>query len=96
MFLSPSVRKSPPLLFTASLLVVLGVLLSRINTFITAYTPPYAAGRYFPSFGEISVTVGFVCLLMLAYRFIVLNFPVITTPHEGVPRTKYSLRRTGS
>ena len=96
MFLSPSVRKSPPLLFTASLLVVLGVLLSRINTFITAYTPPYAAGRYFPSFGEISVTVGFACLLMLAYRFFVLNFPVITAPQETAPRTKYSLRRTGS
>jgi len=96
MFLSPSVRKSPPLLFTASLLVVLGVLLSRINTFITAYTPPYAAGRYFPSFGEISVTVGFACLLMLAYRFFVLNFPVIAAPQETAPRTKYSLRRIGS
>jgi len=94
MFLSPAVRKSPPLLFTAALLVVLGVLLSRINTFITAYTPPYATHSYFPSIGEISVTVGFVCLLMLAYRFVVLNFPVLTT-QEGAPppRTKYSLRR---
>ena len=94
MFLSPAVRKSPPILFTAALLVVLGVLLSRINTFITAYTPPYATHPYFPSIGEISVTVGFVCLLMLAYRFVVLNFPVFTT-QEGAPppRTKYSLRR---
>jgi len=94
MFLSSAVRKSPPLLFTAALLVVLGVLLSRINTFITAYTPPYATHPYFPSVGEISVTVGFVCLLMLAYRFVVLNFPVLTT-QEGAPplRTKYSLRR---
>lgn len=95
MLLSPSVRKSPPLLFTAALLVVLGVLLSRINTFITAYTPPYATGSYFPSVGEISVTVGFVALLMLAYRFVVLNFPVISHPAAGQPpRTKYSLRRT--
>jgi Ni/Fe-hydrogenase subunit HybB-like protein len=94
MFLSPAVRKSPPLLFIAALLVVLGVLLSRINTFITAYTPPYAVHRYFPSFGEISVTVGFVCLLILAYRFIVLNFPVISIPGETAPRTKYSLRGT--
>jgi Ni/Fe-hydrogenase subunit HybB-like protein len=93
MLLSPTVRKSPPLLFTAALMVVLGVLLSRINTFITAYTPPYATHPYFPSVGEISVTVGFVCLLMLAYRFIVLNFPVISLP-EQTPgsRTKYSLR----
>jgi Ni/Fe-hydrogenase subunit HybB-like protein len=94
MFLSPTVRKSPPLLFTAALLVVLGVLLSRINTFITAYTPPYATHPYFPSFGEISVTVGFVSLLMLAYRFVVLNFPVITQPDQSTaPRAKYTLRR---
>jgi Ni/Fe-hydrogenase subunit HybB-like protein len=94
MLLSPKVRKSPPLLFIASLLVVLGVLLSRINTFITAYTPPYATHPYFPSFGEISVTVGFVSMLMLAYRFVVLNFPVISASEPtSAPRTKYSLRR---
>jgi Ni/Fe-hydrogenase subunit HybB-like protein len=95
MLLSPIVRKSPPLLFTAALLVVLGVLLSRINTFITAYTPPYATHPYFPSVGEISVTVGFACLLMLAYRFIVMNFPVISLPEQTpASRTKYSLRGT--
>ncbi len=94
MLLSPAVRKSPPLLFTAALLVVLGVLLSRINTFITAYIPPYATVPYFPSIGEISVTVGFASLLMLAYRFFVLNFPVVSRPGEATsPRTKYSLRR---
>jgi Ni/Fe-hydrogenase subunit HybB-like protein len=97
MLLSPTVRKSPPLLFTAALLVVLGVLLSRINTFITAYTPPYSTHPYFPSFGELSVTLGFVALLMLAYRFMVLNFPVISS-EEGAPapRAKYTLRRAGS
>ena len=94
MFLSPAVRKSPPLLFTAALLVVLGVLLSRINTFITAYTPPYATHPYFPSIGEISVTVGFVCLLMLSYRFVVLNFPILSAPEQASShRTKYSLRK---
>jgi Ni/Fe-hydrogenase subunit HybB-like protein len=94
MLLSPEVRKSPPLLFTAALLVVLGVLLSRINTFITAYTPPYATHPYFPSFGEISVTVGFAALLILAYRFLVINLPVVSQPDvERASRTKYSLRR---
>jgi Ni/Fe-hydrogenase subunit HybB-like protein len=94
MLLSPAVRKSPLLLFIAALLVVLGVLLSRINTFITAYTPPYATQSYFPSFGEISVTVGFMALLMLAYRFVVLNFPVISAQEETRSlQTKYSLRR---
>jgi Ni/Fe-hydrogenase subunit HybB-like protein len=93
MFLSPKVLKSPPLLFTASALVVFGVLLNRINNFIVAYTPPYTTGSYFPSIGEISVTVGFVAILVLAYRFIVMNFPVISEP--GTPTaqpTKYSIR----
>jgi Ni/Fe-hydrogenase subunit HybB-like protein len=93
MFLSPKVLKSPPLLFTASALVVFGVLLNRINNFIVAYTPPYSTESYFPSFGEISVSVGFVAMLVLAYRFIVLNFPVISLPgKETAPQTKYTIR----
>lgn len=93
MFLSPKVLKSPPLLFTASALVVLGVLLNRINNFIVAYTPPYSIKSYIPSFGELSVTIGFVAMLVLAYRFIVLNFPVISLPgKQATPQTKYTIR----
>lgn len=92
MFLSPKVLKSQGLLFTASALVVFGVLLNRINNFVVAYTPPYSTESYFPSFGEISVTVGFVAMLVLAYRFIVLNFPVISLPVKSSPQTKYTIR----
>ena len=92
MFLSPKVLKSPALLFTASALVVFGVLLNRINNFVVAYTPPYSTESYFPSFGEISVTVGFVAILILLYRFIVLNFPVISLPGKTAPQTKYTIR----
>ncbi|MBA4312973.1 MAG: Ni/Fe-hydrogenase cytochrome b subunit [Chlorobiaceae bacterium] len=93
MFLSPKVLKSPPLLFTASALVVFGVLLNRINNFVVAYTPPYSTESYFPSFGEISVTVGFVALLVLAYRFIVMNFPVISLPGQQTAQPKkYTIR----
>ena len=63
MFLSKKVLETPSLLFTASSLVIFGVLLNRIDNFIVAYTPPYSFGSYFPSFGEISVTVGFAALL---------------------------------
>ncbi len=93
MFLSDAVLKSPKLLFTASSLVVFGVLLNRINNFVTAYNPPYKFGTYFPSFGEISVTVGFAALLVLIYRIIVMNFPVISIPNKDyVPNTKYTVR----
>lgn len=93
MFLSPKVLKSPPLLFTASALVVGGVLLNRINNFVVAYNPPYSTASYFPSFGEISVTLGFAAMLILAYRFIVLNFPVISLPGKQTAQpTKYTIR----
>ncbi len=92
MFLSKSVLKSPTLLFTASSLVIFGVLLNRINNFITAYSPPYSFGAYFPSIGEISVTVGFMAMLVLLYRIIVMNFPVISIPDKSYTfQTKYAI-----
>jgi Ni/Fe-hydrogenase subunit HybB-like protein len=93
MFLSPKVVKSPPLLFTAACLVVGGVVLNRINNFVVAYTPPYSFGSYFPSFGEISVTVGLAALLVLLYRAAVIIFPVISLPDRSLaPPSKYSIR----
>jgi Ni/Fe-hydrogenase subunit HybB-like protein len=93
MLLSPGVRKSPRQLFTAAFLVVLGVAINRFNNFVVAYTPPYAAARYVPSFGEVSVTVGFVCLLVLLYRAAVMIFPVISQPDRSMaPKNKYTIR----
>ena len=93
MFLSPKVLKSPLFLFIASALVVFGVLLNRINNFVVAYTPPYSTHSYFPSFGEISVTIGFAAILILIYRFIVLNFPVISLPgFRTAQPTKYTIK----
>jgi len=93
MFLSPRVVKSPPLLLTAAALVVGGVLLNRINNFVVAYTPPYSYGSYFPSIGEISVTVGLASLLVLLYRAAVIIFPVISLPDRTLaPPSKYSIR----
>ena len=93
MFLSKKVLETPSLLFTASSLVILGVLLNRINNFIVAYTPPYSYGSYFPSFGEISVTLGFAALLILIYRIIVMNFPVISQQDKQyVITTKYTIK----
>jgi Ni/Fe-hydrogenase subunit HybB-like protein len=93
MFLSPRVLKSQRLLFTAALLVVLGVALGRFNNFIVAYTPPYSFARYIPSWGEITVTVGCVCILILLYRAAVIFFPVISRPDRSMtPRDKYTVR----
>ena len=93
MFLSRDVLKSPLLLFIAASLVVFGVLLNRINNFVVAYTPPYSFGSYFPSVGEISVTVGFISILVLLYRAAVMIFPVISVPDKSLSsKAKYTIR----
>jgi Ni/Fe-hydrogenase subunit HybB-like protein len=93
MFLSRKVLETPSLLFTASSLVIFGVFLNRVNNFVVAYTPPYSFGSYFPSIGEISVTVGFISLLVLLYRIIALNFPVISQPDgKFAIKTKYTIK----
>jgi Ni/Fe-hydrogenase subunit HybB-like protein len=78
MFLSRKTLNSPLRLFLASTFVIAGVLLNRFNNFIIAYNPYYNPIKYIPSFGEISVTVGCIALLVLAYRVIVIIFPVIS------------------
>ncbi len=79
LFLNKKVLRSPLMLFIASSLVVFGVLLNRINNFVVAYHPPYATHPYFPSFGELSVTLGCAALLILLYRMAVMIFPIIAT-----------------
>ncbi|MCK5457789.1 MAG: Ni/Fe-hydrogenase cytochrome b subunit, partial [Melioribacteraceae bacterium] len=74
-------------------LVIFGVVVNRINTFLVSYDPPYATTSYFPSIGEISVTVGIIALLVLLYRAAVLIFPVISLPDKAlVPKSKYEIR----
>ncbi|MDP2038461.1 MAG: NrfD/PsrC family molybdoenzyme membrane anchor subunit, partial [Ignavibacteria bacterium] len=91
-FLSRNLSKSPLGLFIASVLVVLGVLMNRINNFLVAYTPPYEIHSYFPSFGEISVTLGFVALEVLFFRFFVIQLPIVSVPDKTAPKTKFSIR----
>lgn len=95
MFLSGQVLKSPVALSIASFMVVIGVLMNRINNFLIAYTPPYETTAYFPSIGEISVTLGFVALEILIFRIMVMIFPIVSVPETIAPRTKYSIRGAG-
>ncbi len=93
MFFSEKVINSKLGLFIASSLVILGIFLNRINNFLVAYNPPYAVKSYFPSIGEISVTVGFIALLVLLYRAAVLIFPVISLPEKSLlPKNKFEIR----
>lgn len=83
MFLSKSVLNSPLWLFIASSLVIFGVLINRFNNFIIAYHPPYADHLYFPSFGEVSISIGLICVFILLFRAGVMLFPIISLPDEN-------------
>ena len=70
-------RNNPTWLFIAAASVVFGVVINRLNVYLIGYTPLYADKPYFPALPEIAVTVGFISLIILLYRFFALNFPVI-------------------
>lgn len=80
MFFSRRITRTPAGLFIASACVIFGVLLNRINNFLISYTPPYADTSYFPSLGEISVTLGLIALDILIFRAFVMIFPIISVP----------------
>ncbi len=93
LFMSEYVRKSPEGLFIASSLVIFGVFMNRLNNFVIAYNPPYSQTTYFPSFGEISVTIGFVAMEVLIYRLCVMIFPVISCEEIIIKqKTKFTVR----
>ena len=92
MFFSRAVLNSPLWIFIASCLTIFGVFLNRFNNFVIAYNPPYILQSYFPSIGEISVTVGFICMEILLYRVLVMIFPVISQPDtQHRPVGKYTI-----
>lgn len=76
-------RHSPRGLLTAASLVIFGVIANRLNVFLLAYTPTIEGERYYPAFAEFAVTAGFIAMIVLIYRFIVLNFPVIERLEEA-------------
>ncbi len=75
-------RHTPRGLLTAASLVILGVVMNRLDVFLLAYTPTIQSDSYFPAFTEFAVTAGFIAMIVLIYRFIVLNFPVIERLEE--------------
>lgn len=86
MFLSKKITSSPLGLFLASSFVISGVLINRFNNFIVAYNPFFSPVKYYPSIGEVSVTIGCIALLVLIYRFVVMFFPVIGQEKRDIIR----------
>ncbi len=83
MLLFQSVRKSPFLLFCSSMLFVLAVALNRVDTYITAYMPPFVTGHYFPSLAEVVICFAQIAALIFLYRVVAFIFPVVSQPEHA-------------
>ncbi len=76
MFLTPAAQRSRALLFGGSLLALAGGALYRVDTYITVYRP--APGwDYFPSLGEMTVTVGMAAIGIAVFILVSRLFPVV-------------------
>ena len=73
----PANRNSPRLIFLSAVSLLLAGSVYRINTYLVGYHP-VAGGtwHYFPSVGEIMVTVGIFSLEVMLYLLVVKTLPV--------------------
>jgi Ni/Fe-hydrogenase subunit HybB-like protein len=96
MFMSPGVRASERGMLTASWLTIAGVVVNRFNITITGMIASTGEGFYRPSWMEVWFCLGLAACVMLAYLFIVENFPVFTAEDVAVAearRRPVTLRR---
>jgi Ni/Fe-hydrogenase subunit HybB-like protein len=76
MYAIPAIRKQLWGVVTASALVVIGVIFNRMNVVFTGMAQS-VGGSYFPSIWEWLITIGMWSVLILAYLFVVENFPIL-------------------
>ncbi len=76
-------RENKSWLFIASVCVICGFILNRMNVSITGMVSSSGV-NYFPSFDEISITFMLVVFAMIAFRLVVQYFPVFTYSEEKV------------
>ncbi|MFA5027863.1 MAG: Ni/Fe-hydrogenase cytochrome b subunit [Candidatus Methylomirabilota bacterium] len=90
LLLHPAVRRSIGWLFFSVSLIIVGVVLNRINVFLVGYRPPLATTTYFPSIGEIAMTIAIVSSILFCYRIFVTFCPILP---GYVPETEAQLER---
>jgi Ni/Fe-hydrogenase subunit HybB-like protein len=71
-------------LVRAAIVMMFGGALYRFDTFLVAFNPG-SHWSYFPSVPEILVTVGLVAAEIIAYVFIVRNFPILSGGYHAAP-----------
>jgi formate dehydrogenase iron-sulfur subunit len=84
--LTPDFADSARWLFWASLMVIVGLLINRLNVAVVGITSTYGE-TYYPHWMEIAITAGIVAAGVLAYIFVCRNFPVFTPAHSRPAET---------
>jgi Ni/Fe-hydrogenase subunit HybB-like protein len=81
LLLSRKRRENPGIELISAILMMLAGSLYRFDTFLVGFNPG-PGWSYFPTIPEMTVTIGFVAFEVLAYLFIVKQFPIL---HTGIP-----------
>jgi len=84
MLCSGRVRSQPRGLYAASLLVVAGFVVNRLNVSITGFETAQGS-HYVPTFSEVAITLMLVALAFVAFRTAVRFLNVF--PEQGIPVT---------
>lgn len=87
-------RVNPQLLFIAAVSMLLAGALYRLDLVLIAYGRQ--GWHYFPSVGEILITVGFVALEILGYIVCVRLFPVLSSHHPAHGKGPHTVLRAPS
>ncbi len=78
--LTPVFAESARWLLVASIMVIVGLVLNRMNVAVVGITAPYSS-TYYPFWMEVGITTGIVAGGVLAYLAICSNFPVFSPAH---------------
>lgn len=81
LLLSRKRRENPGIELISAIMMMLAGSLYRFDTFLVGFNPG-PGWSYFPTIPEMTVTIGFVAFEVLAYLFIVKQFPIL---HTGAP-----------
>lgn len=84
MLMSPSNRRDLGHLVRSAMVMIFAGALYRFDVFLVAFNPG-SHWSYFPSVPEIMVTVGLVAAEVIAYVFIVRNFPILSGGPTAAP-----------
>ncbi len=76
MLFAPSGRAKPQSLFISSALMLLAGAIYRFNAYLVGFNPG-TEWLYFPSFGEIMITLGIISIEIMGYLIIVKKVPVL-------------------